>query len=98
MLSSTPEHQMTRAAAAKQWILESRLGSCWKCMTFTACMLVISAGAFMTTIRWQDLEGMDSVVLARFAVGAALISTCGFVLLAIAHFVSLVLKKSIWRE
>ena len=67
-------------------------------MTFTVCMLVISAGAAITTMRWQDLEGTDSVALARFAVGAAMVSTCAFALLAIAHFVFLILRKSIWRE
>ena len=98
MLSTAPERELTTAAAARQWILDSRLGACWKCMTFTVCMLLISAGGFVTTMRWQDLEGTDSVALARFVVGAALVSTCAFALLAIAHFVMLVLRKSIWRD
>ena len=55
------------AAAAKQWILQSRLGVCWKCMVFAGSMLVISAAAFVMTMRWQDLEGTDSVVLARLS-------------------------------
>lgn len=67
-------------------------------MTLTACMLVISAVAFLMTMRWQDLEGTDSVVLARLALGTAFLATCAFAILALAHFVSLVLRKSIWRE
>ena len=98
MLSPAPEPQLREMVSARQWILDSRLGACWKCMTFTAVMLVISAGAFVMTLRWQELEGMDSEILAGLAVGVTFFSTVGFALLAVAHVVCLVLRKSIWRR
>lgn len=89
---------MIAATEARQWILESRLGSCWRCMLFTVCMLVISAMAFVMAVRWLDLEGRDSALMGRLMVGAAFLSCCAFAFLAMAHLVSLVLKRIIWRQ
>jgi len=98
MAYSEPGRRVTAWASARRWILDSRLGSCWRCMTFTACMAVISTAALFLTMRWQDLEGVESRLLAGVAVGIAFIATCAFALLGLTHLVCLLLKRSIWRQ
>ncbi|MCA8958295.1 MAG: hypothetical protein KDC87_19615 [Planctomycetes bacterium] len=75
-------------------ILESRLGSCWKCMSLTAVLLVASVVLTVEAANWEDgAPGGDGFWLL-----VATIATVVFALLGAAHAVTFVLRRTLWRE
>ncbi len=80
----------------KTKILRSRLGSCWKCMTFSsvmlvACVLLVFLAATLDDQDGETVVGDGWLILAM--AGAVLFS-----LLSLAHLLTFLLRKSVWRH
>lgn len=67
-------------------------------MTFSTLMLVVSVWAFFVALRMNSLESDSGLFGSDWFVVAVLVGVCAFAILTAAHFVTLILRFTIWSD